>query len=185
MIVLDQPSSDEHIASLLEAEGISSKTDDIQIDQDSFLDIVGADDDDLELKRSDVLEMFNAMDIDASGYLTAAELQHFLGSFGQFLSDDRMSRFLRVYDDDGNGRITFEEFERVVVDLGLKVEKDIPFATFVDKTDDDVDTTGEVLDKAGNGGLFDVSFIIIFKPSLVFTLSCCCYCLVYCRSQEG
>lgn len=40
-----------------------------------------------------------------------AELQHFMGNLGMFLDDATMTGLMDMYDDDGNGRITFDEFQ--------------------------------------------------------------------------
>lgn len=52
------------------------------------------------------------------------ELQHFLANLpgSNFLSDDKMSQLLQMYDDDGNGRITIDEFHHIITDLGYKVK---------------------------------------------------------------
>ena len=63
----------------------------------------------------------------SSGYLTAAELQHFIGNLpvsNSFSGDDKISQLLQMYDEDGNGRITFDEFEQIFIDLGFKVNED-------------------------------------------------------------
>eukprot|EP00985_Skeletonema_marinoi_P012981 scaffold6380_cov127-Skeletonema_marinoi.AAC.3 len=109
LTALGQPNSDDDISRLLYPVGITL-TDELKIDQEeSFLSIVGAGIDE-ELDNNQVLQMYHAIDIDASGYITAAELQHFLGNLGMFLDDQTMSGLMNMYDDDGNGRITFGEF---------------------------------------------------------------------------
>jgi len=102
LTALGQPNSDDDISRLLSPVGITL-TDELKIDQESFLSIVGAGIDE-ELDNNQVLQMYHAIDIDASGYITAAELQHFLGNLGMFLDDQTMSGLMNMYDDDGNGR---------------------------------------------------------------------------------
>lgn len=127
LIALGQQNSDEHVAQLLEAEGISFDGDNVKIDQAMFLKIVesnGHSNADNVLTKSSVFDMFQSFDIDQSGYLTVAELAHFLANLGTYLGDEKMSQLLRMYDDDGNARISFEEFRGIVIDMGFEVVDD-------------------------------------------------------------
>eukprot|EP00984_Skeletonema_dohrnii_P022571 scaffold11682_cov148-Skeletonema_dohrnii-CCMP3373.AAC.4 len=139
LTALGQPNSDDDISRLLSPVGITL-TDELKIDQESFLSIVGAGIDE-ELDNNQVLQMYHAIDIDASGYITAAELQHFLGNLGMFLDDQTMSGLMNMYDDDGNGRITFGEFRDIVIDLGFAVSPVLEEDNAQVEQNDDVDTT--------------------------------------------
>mmetsp|Transcript_11262 Transcript_11262/g.22476 ORF Transcript_11262/g.22476 Transcript_11262/m.22476 type:complete len:563 (-) Transcript_11262:313-2001(-) len=139
LTALGQPNSDDDISRLLSPVGITL-TDELKIDQESFLSIVGAGIDE-ELDNNQVLQMYHAIDIDASGYITAAELQHFLGNLGMFLDDQTMSGLMNMYDDDGNGRITFGEFRDIVIDLGFAVSPVLQEDIGQVEQNDDVDTT--------------------------------------------
>ena len=81
---LGQPSSDEHISKLLEAEGLVYDENNCSIDCDTFLRINGSSENEEEkpLNKATLLDVFRTIDLDASEYITAAKLHHFLSNIG-------------------------------------------------------------------------------------------------------
>mmetsp|Transcript_7976 Transcript_7976/g.11513 ORF Transcript_7976/g.11513 Transcript_7976/m.11513 type:complete len:240 (-) Transcript_7976:1247-1966(-) len=122
LIALGQPSGDDDIKRLLQSVGLDD-TENVEISEELFMSL---------LKRSDVGEsglleydeivgMFNTIDLDGSGYITASELQHFLGNLRIFLDDEQMLTLVHLYDQNGDARIALDEFQRIVEDLGFDI----------------------------------------------------------------
>lgn len=65
-----------------------------------------------------LLECFSALDVDRNGYLTAIELQRALAQGGLNFSLATIANIIRLHDTDGNGVITFPEFEKLHAFLG-------------------------------------------------------------------
>ena len=81
MNALGQPSSDEHVTLLLNAEGLG--TDECNINVETFLQMVGAsDEEEKPLDKTLLVDMFRNIDLDASDYITTAEMHHFLSNIG-------------------------------------------------------------------------------------------------------
>lgn len=59
---------------------------------------------------------FALYDLDHNGYITAAELKTVLLSTGEDISDADAQNMIDMADTDGDGRISFEEFHRFLVD---------------------------------------------------------------------
>ena len=74
---MGQPCSDEHVAKLFEAEGFVYDPSTSSIDCDTFLNMM-----DKPLDKNVLIEIFRAIDLDASDYITTAEMQHFLANIG-------------------------------------------------------------------------------------------------------
>jgi Ca2+-binding EF-hand superfamily protein len=93
---LGQPSSNEHIALLLEAEGLMYDPNSFSIDSETFLCIIGScNKEEKVLDKFVVMDIFRTIDLDASEYITTAELHHFLSNIGLVRSS-----WLCVYRDD-------------------------------------------------------------------------------------
>jgi Ca2+-binding EF-hand superfamily protein len=58
--------------------------------------------------------LFDAIDTDHSGYLTARELREFAEVIGVDLSQHDARRQLRAMDEDGDGRVDFGELVRAL-----------------------------------------------------------------------
>ena len=81
---LGQQSSDKHISMLFEAEGLVYDKNNCSIDCETFLQIMGSSEKSEEkpLDKSTLLDVFRTIDLDASEYITTAELFHFLSNVG-------------------------------------------------------------------------------------------------------
>jgi calcium-dependent protein kinase len=78
---LGQPSSDEHVTLLLKAEGLDAN--ECNVDVESFLRMVGvSDEEEKPLDKAILVDMFRNIDLDASEYITTAEMHHFLSNIG-------------------------------------------------------------------------------------------------------
>ena len=85
---LGQPSSDEHITLLLEAEGLVYDANDCNIDVETFLRMIGAsEEEEKPLDKAILVDMFRNIDLDASEYITTAEMHHFLSNIGMVQCD--------------------------------------------------------------------------------------------------
>lgn len=63
-------------------------------------------------------ELFDTLDLDSSGYITAAKLCHVMTSVGMSGIDCVVDEMITLYDNDGDGRLTFPEFLVLMKDLG-------------------------------------------------------------------
>lgn len=78
---LGQPSSDEHVTLILKAEGLDAN--ECNVDVESFLRMVGvSDEEEKPLDKAILVDMFRNIDLDASEYITTAEMHHFLSNIG-------------------------------------------------------------------------------------------------------
>lgn len=75
----------------------------------------------LVMSRVDAEQIFNAVDIDSSGYLTAAKVRHFMGKIGIYLNDREMSEMIKMVDVSGTGQIDSNQFPSVLREMGFLV----------------------------------------------------------------
>jgi Ca2+-binding EF-hand superfamily protein len=95
---LGQPSSDEHVTLLLKAEGLGYDANECNIDVETFLRMVGAaEEEEKPLDKAILVDMFRNIDLDASEYITTAEMHHFLSNIGMVRFDN--SYFLLLLPD--------------------------------------------------------------------------------------
>ena len=66
-------------------------------------------DEDEELK-----EAFRVFDKDGNSFISANELNHVMTNLGEKLSDDEVLEMIREADTDGDYRINFEEFMKIM-----------------------------------------------------------------------
>lgn len=110
------------------------------------------------LRRSDLQQIFNAVDIDCSGYLTAAELRHFLTEIDVHKEDAVMSEMIKLYDLDGSGDITMSEFEAIILSLGFTIAEDEPEVTATSCSLDTIKEEEEKQEPSGTEGISLDSF---------------------------
>ncbi|KAG1939918.1 parvalbumin alpha [Pimephales promelas] len=82
-------------------------------DHKKFFDVVGL----KALSADNVKLVFQALDVDASGYIEEEELKFVLKGFaadGRDLTDKETKAFLAAADKDGDGKIGIDEFEALV-----------------------------------------------------------------------
>lgn len=58
---------------------------------------------------------FEHFDVDNSGYITAENLQEVLTNMGREFSIEDIEKMIKTVDEDGNGKISFEEFENLLL----------------------------------------------------------------------
>lgn len=69
------------------------------------------------MSAENVKQVFNLLDVDASGYIEEEELKFVLKGFsseGRDLTDKETRSFLEAADKDGDGKIGIDEFEALV-----------------------------------------------------------------------
>ncbi len=59
-------------------------------------------------------EAFDFFDRDCSGYVTKEELYEALKKLGKRCSQKELNTMIKTCDDDGNGKISFEEFQKLL-----------------------------------------------------------------------
>ena len=62
------------------------------------------------------IEAFKVFDADASGYITSDELRRILMDLGEDVTEEEMDALILEADLDGNGRIDYDEFSKLVSD---------------------------------------------------------------------
>ena len=59
-------------------------------------------------------EVFNVLDIDGSGFITATELKQVMTDLGDNPSDTEVEELMRHADIDGDGKVSFKEFVTII-----------------------------------------------------------------------
>ena len=67
-------------------------------------------------QEEEVIEAFKVFDADASGYITSDELRRILMDLGEDVTEEEMDQLILEADLDGNGRIDYDEFSKLVSD---------------------------------------------------------------------
>jgi len=82
-----------------------------------------------KLEREDLKAVFNLIDINGDGSISASEFKHLMKSFGKAVSDDEIDKIMQSFDADGNGVVCFEEFLALMgsQDLSEEIELKIAF----------------------------------------------------------
>lgn len=62
----------------------------------------------------EILEAFQAFDLDHNNYVGAAEIRHVLINIGESPTDDEVDEMIRMVDHDGDGQVSFDEFYEMV-----------------------------------------------------------------------
>ena len=62
----------------------------------------------------EILEAFQAFDLDHNNYVGAAEIRHVLINIGESPTDEEVDEMIRMVDKDGDGQVSFDEFYEMV-----------------------------------------------------------------------
>ncbi|CAH8655664.1 unnamed protein product [Dicrocoelium dendriticum] len=85
-----------------------------EIGFDEFVHLITAEPSSAELDSEATREAFEVFDTDNDGYITKTELGHVLKSIGHECTDQEVEELLSEADRDGDGRVTYEEFEAMI-----------------------------------------------------------------------
>lgn len=67
-------------------------------------------DEELELRES-----FKVFDKNGDGYISASELRHVMTTLGEKLSDEEVEEMIREADIDGDGKVNYQEFVKMML----------------------------------------------------------------------
>ncbi|CAO2166772.1 unnamed protein product [Urochloa humidicola] len=65
--------------------------------------------------EEELREAFRVFDKDQNGFISAAELRHVMANLGERLTDAEVGEMVREADGDGDGRINYDEFVKVMM----------------------------------------------------------------------
>lgn len=65
--------------------------------------------------EEDVIAAFKVFDMENKGYITQHELRHVMTNLGEKLSDQEISDMMREADADGDGKINYEDFVKIMM----------------------------------------------------------------------
>ena len=68
--------------------------------------------------QEDIQRAFAAFDKDNSGYICPADLQKMMRSVGEYISHEEAEEMIRDADANSDGKISYEEFEAVINNVG-------------------------------------------------------------------
>lgn len=69
--------------------------------------------------ESELREAFQEVDRNGDGFISAFELQQIMNLLGEPLKDDEVREMIAVADSQGLGKVSFEDFQRIVASLGV------------------------------------------------------------------
>merc|ERR1719247_613404 len=87
------------------------------------------------VRAKDIRVAFDNIDVDRSGYLASQEIRHFLALCGQEATDAEVDEMIRMLDEDGNGRVGFDEFFNSIATPSHRIARQLHAASPVIKTD--------------------------------------------------
>ena len=65
-------------------------------------------------EEREIIEAFRVFDVDGDGYVTAVELRKVMAKLGEHLTDDDVDSMIIAADADGDGRVDFKEFAKMM-----------------------------------------------------------------------
>jgi centrin-1 len=110
-----------------------------------------------EPKREEIKKMIADVDKDGSGVIDFPE---FLDMMTQKMAErdpkDEMMKAFRLFDDEGDGKITFKNLKRVAKELGENM------------TDDEIQEMIDEADRDGDGAISEEEFMRIMRKTNLF-----------------
>ena len=68
-------------------------------------------------KRDSMREVFRLVDKDSDGLISAEEVKHVVKILGKNLSDIEIAKMMKEADNDGDGQINYDEFDKFIAKL--------------------------------------------------------------------
>ncbi|KAK2194832.1 bifunctional EF-hand domain/EF-Hand 1 [Babesia duncani] len=65
--------------------------------------------------EEELVQAFKVFDRDGNGFISAQELRHVMTNLGEKLTNEEVEEMLREADVDGDGRINYEEFVKLMI----------------------------------------------------------------------
>lgn len=65
--------------------------------------------------EEDIIAAFKVFDMENKGYITQHELRHVMTNLGEKLTDQEVSDMMREADADGDGKINYEDFVKIMM----------------------------------------------------------------------
>ncbi|ELU09609.1 hypothetical protein CAPTEDRAFT_184797 [Capitella teleta] len=84
------------------------------VDFKEFLTMYARKKKDVASEEEEMRAAFKTFDRNGDGYISAAELRHVMMCLGEKLSDEEVKEMIRAADTDGNGKIDYQEFAKVL-----------------------------------------------------------------------
>ncbi|XP_067324502.1 calmodulin-like [Anolis sagrei] len=87
-----------------------------KVDFPKFLALVAKNMKSNEDQEAEIREAFRVFDKNGNGYITVGELRHVMTNLGEKLTDAEVDQMIKEADLDGDGKVNYEEFVRVMTD---------------------------------------------------------------------
>lgn len=138
----DRHVGDKELRDMVHKRGMDP--DNLRMDYDAFVNFMG---EPSRISVADLHKYFYALDLDGSGYLTAAELRHVMTNMNLSPDDAVVDEMVAMYDLDGNGQLQVDEFVELIKGLGLAVFDDLEDEPETTKSETDSEDVEEERDE--------------------------------------
>jgi len=110
---IEQPISDDEVKVMLKEIDLDGNE---FIDLDEFIQMMVKYENRITPEQYEVSlrRVFEIFDLDKNSFITETELKEVMAKLGEHLSDEEVADMIRVADEDGDGRINFNEFKTIM-----------------------------------------------------------------------
>ncbi|KAK4336702.1 hypothetical protein RND71_043448 [Anisodus tanguticus] len=125
---IEQPVSDDEVKVMLKEIDLDGNE---FIDLDEFIQMMVKYETRITPEQYEISlrKVFEIFDLDKNSFITETELKEVMGKLGEHLSDEEVADMIRVADEDGDGRINFNEFrtimEYIFLTFGLTLKQSL------------------------------------------------------------